>query len=110
MRWTTPGSGCGTTPASVRFALVPTGIESCARALPTMTVLLLLLLCQGAFGAATSLDAMYVEYTDGGRSYYDCEVDPWQTKDLYATLPTAQRAAMASMLAAVKNCTGTACP
>ena len=54
-----------------------------------MTVLLLLLLCQGAFGAATSLDAMYVEYTDGGRSYYDCEVDPWQTKDLYATLPTA---------------------
>ena len=63
-----------------------------------------------AISPSTGLDAMYVEYGDGGFSYYDCEVDPYQTKDLYAALPVAQRQALSAMLAKVVNCSGAACP
>jgi hypothetical protein len=37
-------------------------------------------------------------------------VDPWQTKDLYASLSSAQRQALHAMLSQVRNCTGPACP
>jgi hypothetical protein len=68
------------------------------------------------------IDAMYVEYTGAGSgpsrpepsykgaSFYDCEVDPWQTKDLYGSLSAAEKAALSSMLAAVKDCKGSECP
>ena len=69
-----------------------------------------------------TVDAMYVEYTGAGSgpsspepgakgaSYYDCGLDPWQTKDLYPSLSAAEKAALASMLAAVKDCKGSECP
>jgi|EP01043_Picozoa_sp_COSAG02_P009548 hypothetical protein len=68
------------------------------------------------------VDAMYVEYTGAGNgpsspepgakgaSYYDCALDPWQTKDLYTSLSAAEKNALSSMLAAVKDCKGTECP
>jgi hypothetical protein len=34
----------------------------------------------------------------------------WQTKDLYKSLTSTQKAALSSMLAAVKDCKGDACP
>jgi hypothetical protein len=30
----------------------------------------------------------YVEYTDGGFSYYDCEVDPYLPADIYRDMPS----------------------
>ena len=45
-----------------------------------------------------------------GFSYYDCALDPWQTKNIYGSLSGAEKAALAGMLAAVKDCKGTACP
>ena len=45
-----------------------------------------------------------------GASYYDCEVDPWQTKDLYHSLTAAQKTALSTMLGAVKDCKGSECP
>lgn len=68
------------------------------------------------------VDVMYVEYTGAGNgpsspepgakgaSYYDCALDPWQTKDLYSSLSPAEKAALSSMLAAVKDCKGSECP
>ena len=45
-----------------------------------------------------------------GFSYYDCALDPWQTKNIYGSLSDAEKAALAGMLAAVKDCKGSACP
>ena len=45
-----------------------------------------------------------------GFSYYDCALDPWQTKNIYGSLSDAEKAALAEMLAAVKDCKGSACP
>ena len=63
-------------------------------------------------GAKTYADAMFVVYNDpAGSAFFDCAVDPWQTKDLYSTLPAAEQSALAKALDAVKDCKGSdACP
>jgi len=53
---------------------------------------------------------MYVEYRDGGKAFFDSTVDPWQTKNIWETLPQANQTEMAAMLANVVNCSGSACP
>ena len=58
----------------------------------------------------STLDAMYVEYEDGGRSYYDTELDPWQTKNIYSGLSAQQKAALHRVLVSVVNCSGAMCP
>lgn len=55
-------------------------------------------------------DAMYVEYTDGGRAYFNCTADPWQTTNAYPTLSADVKSALAATLAKVVNCAGTDCP
>lgn len=55
-------------------------------------------------------DSLYVEYVDGGKMYFDCAKDPWQTNNTYKTLTATQAAQLAAMLAAVKDCKGNECP
>ena len=55
-------------------------------------------------------NAMYVEYTDGGKVYYDCEADPWQTRNIFHNLTSNETARLSGMLAAVRDCNGTQCP
>lgn len=55
-------------------------------------------------------DAMYVEYTDGGRAFFNSSVDPWQTHNLYTLLPLLVKTELAGMLAAVVDCSGMTCP
>ena len=60
-------------------------------------------------------DALYVEYVDGGKMYFDSAADPWQTLNIFDTLSTNATAQLAQMLADVKDCPGVgefkgACP
>ena len=60
-------------------------------------------------------DALYVEYVDGGKMYFDSVVDPWQTLNIFDTLSPNITAQLAQMLADVKDCSGAgefkgACP
>jgi hypothetical protein len=55
-------------------------------------------------------DALYVEYTDGGKMYFDCAKDPWQTNNIYTTLTADQTSQLESMLAKVRDCRGEMCP
>ena len=56
-------------------------------------------------------DAMFVAYVNpAGNSFYDCENDPWQTNDLFSSLPAAEKTALSGALSAVKDCKGMACP
>ena len=60
-------------------------------------------------------DALYVEYVDGGKMYFDSAADPWQTLNIFNTLSTNATAQLAQMLADVKDCSGVgefkgACP
>jgi hypothetical protein len=55
-------------------------------------------------------DALYVEYTDGGKMYFDVESDPWQTRNIFTNLTAADAATLTKMLAKVRDCTGKECP
>jgi hypothetical protein len=55
-------------------------------------------------------DALYVEYVDGGKMYFDSAGDPWQTKNVFEALPAATKAELAAKLAAIKDCKGAQCP
>ena len=56
-------------------------------------------------------DALYVEYTDGGKMFFDMAVDPWQINNKYDSLSANESAALAAMIARVRDCKGTdQCP
>ena len=55
-------------------------------------------------------NGLYVEYTDGGKTYFDCDADPWQTKNVYTNLSASDAKTLAAMLSAVRDCKGSACP
>jgi arylsulfatase A-like enzyme len=50
--------------------------------------------------------AMYVEYTDGEREYYDLESDPYELRNIYPQLSSAQVDAAHSRLATLERCRG----
>ena len=55
-------------------------------------------------------NALYVEYTDGGKMYFDVESDPWQTRNLITNLTAADANKLTNLLAGVRDCTGKQCP
>lgn len=55
-------------------------------------------------------DAMYVEYTDGGKAFFNSSGDPWQTVNIYPNLPSFVQDELAKMLASVVDCGGEQCP
>ncbi len=54
-------------------------------------------------------DEIYVEHENGEREWYDLAADPFQLENGYESLPSDVQAELASALAALKDCTGTAC-
>jgi hypothetical protein len=53
--------------------------------------------------------ALYVEYADGEREYYDVANDPEQLTNLAAQLPAEQTASLHSSLTAMAGCRGDGC-
>ena len=52
--------------------------------------------------------AVYVEYQDGEREYYDIATDPYERRNVYASLDASQRASLHDQLAAIARCHGAA--
>jgi N-acetylglucosamine-6-sulfatase len=53
-------------------------------------------------------DAVYVEYTNGEREYYDIKHDPYEHANIYDRLHRQQRAQLHAIVAALKHCHGSA--
>jgi len=52
--------------------------------------------------------AIYVEYADGEREYYDLQSDPYELRNIYATLSPDRVQALHSRLVALESCHGAA--
>jgi len=50
--------------------------------------------------------ALYVEYSDGGREYYDLKTDPDELRNIFASLPSSEKTSLSKSLAAIANCHG----
>ncbi|MGI9252642.1 MAG: sulfatase-like hydrolase/transferase [Thermomicrobiales bacterium] len=68
------------------------------------------------FMALRGRDALYVEYYNGEREYYDYQTDPWELENLLAmweghepTLPEETASRLARRLAAFRTCNGPGC-
>jgi arylsulfatase A-like enzyme len=48
--------------------------------------------------------ALYVEYSDGGREYYDLKTDPDELRNAFASLTSAEKTSLSKSLAAIANC------
>lgn len=59
-----------------------------------------------SYEAVRTADALYVEYADGEREYYDTATDPNELDNIAATVPKTQLAAMRATLTALKGCHG----
>ena len=57
-------------------------------------------------------DCMYVEFVvpAGARAFFNSTVDPWQTRNVYDSLPPFVKTELAAMLAKVVDCAGSECP
>ena len=51
-------------------------------------------------------DALYVEYADGSREYYDTHTDPQELHNVYRTLPAEQRRRLHGTLTRLAHCHG----
>jgi arylsulfatase A-like enzyme len=61
------------------------------------------------YEAMRTAAALYVEYADGEREYYDVANDPEQLTNLAAQLPAEQTASLHSSLTAMAGCRGDGC-
>ena len=54
----------------------------------------------------------YVEYVvpAGARAFFNSTEDPWQTRNIYESLPPFVKTELAAMLAKVVDCHGSECP
>ncbi|MGI8696827.1 MAG: sulfatase family protein [Mycobacteriales bacterium] len=59
-----------------------------------------------SYEAIRTATALYVEYTDGAREYYDTVADPNELFNLAATVPSSRLGPMQRALAALKSCHG----
>ncbi len=63
-----------------------------------------------SYEALRTGDAVYVEYVNGQREYYNVDHDPFELRNTYSKLDTAKRRQLHSALAAVERChSGRAC-
>jgi N-acetylglucosamine-6-sulfatase len=58
-------------------------------------------LSRGAFG-----NAVYIEYRDGEREFYDIDSDPEERDNIYASLPPAEQARLHAILTGLALCHG----
>jgi arylsulfatase A-like enzyme len=61
-----------------------------------------------SYEAIRTADAVYVEYADGEREYYDVRSDPDELKNLASSLPADKLAALHKTLTALEHCKGKA--
>ncbi|MCF3960264.1 sulfatase family protein [Streptomyces fuscigenes] len=61
-----------------------------------------------SYEALRTADALYVEYADGEREYYDTSADPGELKNLAASMSSSRRASLHATLVALEHCHGTA--
>jgi arylsulfatase A-like enzyme len=61
-----------------------------------------------SYEAVRTADALYVEYDDGDREYYDLAKDPDELHNLAAIAPRSTLAPLQTMLHALENCHGSA--
>ena len=62
-----------------------------------------------AYRAIRTRDALYVEYANGEREYYDLAVDPYQLENTYASLTPEESATLSARLETLKDCAGEEC-
>jgi arylsulfatase A-like enzyme len=60
------------------------------------------------YEAIRATTALYVEYDDGDKEYYDLVADSYELRNAYASLPDDRKAALHRTLAAVQSCRGAA--
>ncbi|MEW2518875.1 sulfatase family protein [Actinacidiphila alni] len=60
------------------------------------------------YEAIRTADALWVEYADGEREFYDTTADPDELRNGAATLPAARSTALHTTLTALQHCKGTA--
>ena len=58
------------------------------------------------YEAIRTRDAVYVEYRDGEREYYDLRRDPAERRNVYASLSAREKAKLSALLAACKGARG----
>jgi len=61
-----------------------------------------------SYNALRSEDWMYAEYADGERQYHDRRADPYEQRNIYASLPIARQAELHELVAAAATCRGEA--
>jgi arylsulfatase A-like enzyme len=59
-----------------------------------------------SYKAMRSRNALYVEYTDGAREYYDTTLDPFQLRNAYTALSPEYRRTLHRQLKALSQCSG----
>lgn len=57
-----------------------------------------------SYEALRLTNALYVEYADGAREYYDLTTDPYELDNVYSSLSPARIAALHSELVALEHC------
>jgi N-acetylglucosamine-6-sulfatase len=62
-----------------------------------------------SYEAIRTRDAVYVEYSDGEREYYDIRHDPDQLTNAVDRLPAAERRRLSAILHTLAACKGTSC-
>jgi N-acetylglucosamine-6-sulfatase len=64
-----------------------------------------------SYHALRFADALYVEYDNGRRpaEYYDLETDPYEQRNVYASLPLERQQELASRLDTLRTCVGVSC-
>ncbi|WP_329246669.1 sulfatase [Actinoallomurus sp. NBC_01490] len=62
-----------------------------------------------SYTAIRTLDALYVEYKDGDREYYDLRTDPYELDNTVAALPPARLAQLQRTLHNLRTCHGSRC-
>ncbi|GHJ37525.1 sulfatase [Streptomyces sp. TS71-3] len=60
------------------------------------------------YEALRTADALYVEYADGEREYYDTSSDPDELRNLAPSMSPSRRASLHATLMALEHCHGTA--
>ena len=60
------------------------------------------------YEAVRTAGALYVEYRNGEREFYDLERDPAQTRNQYLFMRPARRARLANTLHRLRTCRGPA--
>jgi N-acetylglucosamine-6-sulfatase len=61
------------------------------------------------YEAIRTSDAVYVEYRNGDREYYNLRRDPAERRNVYGSLSAGKRAKLSAMLSRLQSCRGASC-